>query len=131
MAAAKSLALGAMVVVLLAGGAALAYARWTDPIAEGDRAIADGQMDRALAAFARAEARFDRVPAAKQLFAGEYQRVIANELWSLYRLARYDETLEKADRAPDGAAPHLWSGCAFFQKAAAEEKPEARLGWMS
>ncbi len=58
-------------------------------------------------------------------------RVIENELWVLYRLGRYDETIEKADRAPDGSAPHFWSGCAFFEKAVAEEKPEARLGWMS
>jgi len=35
------------------------------------------------------------------------------------------------DRAPGGAMPHFWSGCAFFAKALAEEKPEARLGWMS
>src|SRR5262249_11703055 len=122
MAAAKALALGAMVVVLLAGGAALAYARWTVAIADGDQAIADGRVDAALAAFASAEGRFDRLPAARQLFVGEYHRVIENELWALYRLGRYDEAIEKADRAPDGAAPHFWSGCAFFQKAVAEQK---------
>ena len=119
------------ILMVLAGGAALAYARWTAPIAEGDRAIADGQLDRALAAYARAEARFDRVAPAKQLFASDYQRVVENELWALYRLGRYDDAIEKADRSPDGAAPHLWSGCAFFEKALGEEKPEARLGWMS
>ena len=27
--------------------------------------------------------------------------------------------------------PHFWSGCALFEKARAEEKPEARLSWMS
>src|SRR5205814_4834534 len=42
------------ILMVLAGGAALAYARWTAPIAEGDRAVADGQLDRALAAYARA-----------------------------------------------------------------------------
>jgi len=131
MAAVKSLALGAMILVLLAGGAALAYARWTGPIAEGDRASADGRVEQALAAYAHAEGRFDRLGAAKQMFAGDYTRVIDNELWALYRLGRYDDTIEKADRAPDGAQPHFWSGCAFFEKARAEDKPEARLGWMS
>src|SRR6266852_6227250 len=59
-AAVKSIALGATVLVLLAGGAALAYARWTGPVAEADRAIADGQLERALAAYARAEAELRR-----------------------------------------------------------------------
>jgi tetratricopeptide (TPR) repeat protein len=131
MAALKSVAFGVCVLVLLAGAGALAYAQWTDPIAEGDRAIADGQLDRALAAYARAEARFDRLAATKRLFADDYERVIENELWSLYRLGRYDDAIEKADHAPDGAVPHFWSGCALFEKAVAEEKPDTRLGWMS
>jgi tetratricopeptide (TPR) repeat protein len=131
MAAVKSLLLGAMVLVLVAGGAALAYARWTDPIAEGDRAIAGGDIERALAAYGRAEARFDRVGAARQIFADDYAHVIASELWALYRLGRFDDAIEKADRAPDAAQPHWWSGCALFEKARGEEKPEARLGWMT
>jgi len=131
MAAAKSLVYGVAVLMLLGGGAALAYARFTVPVAEGDRAIVERHLDRALAAFSRAEARFDRFTVAKQLFADDYQRFFDNELSTLYRLSRYDEVIEKADRAPDGANPHFWSGCAFFEKAVAEEKPEARLGWMS
>ena len=119
------------ILMVLAGGAALAYARWTAPIAEGDRAVADGQLDRALAAYARAEARFDRLPPARQLFAADYQRVVENELWALYRLGRYDDAIEKADRSPETAAPHFWSGCAFFEKAVAEPQPEARLGWIT
>src|SRR5258708_9012129 len=130
MANVKSLVYGVAMAMLLGGGAALAYARFTAPVAEGDRAIVEGHFDRALAAFSRAEARFDRLTVAKQIFADDYHRVIENELWTLYRLGRYDEAIEKADRAPDGAAPHFWSGCAFFEKAVAEEKPEARLGWM-
>ena len=128
---AKAAASVATILVLLAGGALLAYARWSRPIAEGDRAIADGELDRALAAYARAEARFDSAAPAKQLFDGDYLRVVENQLWALYRLGRYDETVEKADRAPEGAAPHHWSGGAVFEKAVAEEKPDARLGWMT
>jgi tetratricopeptide (TPR) repeat protein len=131
MAAAKTLASGALVLVLLAGGAALAYARWSEATADGDRAVAEGQVDRALAAYARAEARFDRIGAAKQLFADEYDRTIENQLWALYRLGRYDDAIDKADRSPEGALPHFWAGCALFEKAVAEEKPEARIGWMS
>jgi tetratricopeptide (TPR) repeat protein len=131
MATAKSLASGAIVFVLLAGAAAVVYARWTDPIAEGDRAVENAQLDLALAAYARAEARFDRVAAAKQLLTNEYDRTIENQLWALYRLGRYDDLIEKADRSPDGASPHFWAGCALFEKAVAEDQPEARLGWLS
>jgi tetratricopeptide (TPR) repeat protein len=128
--AVKSVA-AVMVLALIAGGAALVYARWTAPVADGDRALADGRLAQALAAYARAEARFDRVAAARQFFAPDYDRVVANQLWILYRLERYDDAIEKADRAPEGAMPHFWSGCAFFAKGRAEESPEARLGWMS
>lgn len=127
----KTIFSGVMVLVLIASGAALAYARWTRPVADADAALAGGQLDRALALYAQAEARFDRFAAAKQLVPSEYARVVENQLWVLYRLERYDEVIDKAERAPDGATAHFWSGCALFAKARAEEKPEPRLGWMS
>ena len=70
----KSIGSAAMVVVFVAGGGALAYARWTRPVAEADRALADDRFEPALAGYARAEARFDQAPAAKPLFAAEYDR---------------------------------------------------------
>ena len=44
---------------------------------------------------------------------------------------RYDEVIDLAQKAPAETSPHFWSACAFFQKASVEEKPEARLGWLS
>jgi tetratricopeptide (TPR) repeat protein len=119
------------VVVLLAGVAMLAYARWTHDIAHADEALAAGRLADALTAYTTAELRFDRTPAARQLFAVEYDRSVANHLWVLYRLKRFDETIDLAARAPVSALPHFWSGCALFQKALVEEKPDARLGWLS
>jgi len=127
----KSIGSALLLLVLAAGGVSLAYARWTAEAAEADTALADGQLERALAGYAAAEARFDRLPAARQLFSADYDRIVANQLWVLYRLGRYDETIDKAERAPEAAAPHFWSGCAFFEKARVEEKPEARLGWLT
>ena len=127
----KTLVSFVAVVALLAGIGGLAYARWTSPIVEGDAAVASGRLDLALASYSTAASRFDRLPALRQMFAGDYQRVVSNEMWALYRLGRFDDTIDLADRAPDGASPHFWSGCAFFEKAAAEEKPEARLGWLT
>jgi tetratricopeptide (TPR) repeat protein len=101
------------------------------PAADGDAALADGRYDEALARYADAEARFDRFAAARELFAGDYSHVMRNRLWILHRLARYDEAIDAAQRTPESALPHFWSGCALFEKARAEEKPEARLGWLT
>lgn len=122
----KSIVLGLMVLVLLVGCTALAYSRWTRPVTEADAALAAGQFDRALRDYAAAEARFDQAPPIKQLFASEYNRLIANQLWLLYRLGRYDETIDKAERAPEGAMPHFWAGMALYHESDAERKQEAR-----
>jgi tetratricopeptide (TPR) repeat protein len=126
-------ALGTLLVILMliCGVSLIAYARWTRGIAEADAALAGGRLEEALAAYERVETRFERTPAARQLFADDYNRAAANRLWALYRLERYDDTIEAAERAPIEAAPHFWSGCAFFEKARAEEKPETRLGWLA
>ena len=127
----RSAGAAAMVLVLLAGCSAIAYAAWMHPAAEGDAALADGRYEQALASYAAAETRFDRLAAAKELFAGDYGHVMANRLWILHRLERYDDAVDTAQRAPESAAPHFWSGCAFFEKARAEEKPDMRLGWLT
>jgi hypothetical protein len=126
----KSFGSAVAVLVLILGATALAYGQWTRALDEGDEALAAGHLDAAIASYAKAEARFDRLPAAKQLFASDYDHAVANELSARYRLGRYDEVIERAERAPESAAPHFWSGCAFFQKATVEEKPDARLGWL-
>jgi len=117
--------------MLASGAGLLAYARWTRAIAEADTALAAGQLEEAAAAYERAETRFELTPAAKQLFNRDYARAAGNRLWALYRLKKYDETIEAAERAPLEASPHFWSGCAFFEKGRAEAQPEARLGWFS
>ena len=127
----KSFGSAVILLMLTAGVLGLAYARWTHAVADADAALANGDLKRALADYAAAEARFDALPAARQLFAAEYNRVVGNELWVLYQLGRFDETIDKADKAPDATSPHFWSACAFFEKGSLEPKPEARLGWFS
>lgn len=120
-----------VVLMLLAGVGLVSYARWTRVITEADTALANDQLEQAVAAYDQAEAQFERTPAARQLFAREYHRLAANRLWALYRLGRYDETIDAAERAPLEAGPHFWAGSAFFQKARVEEKAETRLGWLA
>ncbi len=128
---ARSAAATAMVLVFVAGCAMVAYAQWSGPAAAGDAAVARGRYEDALARYLEAEARFDRIAAAKELFDDDYRHLIASELWLLHRLQRYDDILDKAQRAPERAQPHFWSGCAYFEKARAEEKPDARLAWLT
>ena len=127
---ARSAAAGATVLTLVAGIGALAYGRWTRPAADGDRALAEGRYEQAVTSYAEAEVRFDRFPAARGLFAADYSHVLANQLWILYRLKRYDELVDQAQRAPESSLPHFWTGSAFFEKARAEEKSEPRLAWL-
>jgi tetratricopeptide (TPR) repeat protein len=126
-------AFGTLVVVLMlaCGAGLLGYARWSRVIVEADAALAADRLEEALAAYEQAELRFDRTPAARQLLAREYNRLASNHMWVLYRLGRYDDTIDAAERAPLEAGPHFWSGSAFFQKARTEEKPETRLGWLA
>ena len=127
----RSASSAVMVLLFVAGSAAIGYGRWMRPTAEGDAALADGRYDHALARYADAEARFDRFPAARELFARDYGHVMASQLWVLYHLQRYDDTVDTAQRAPEQALPHFWAGCAFFEKARAESQPDPRLGWLT
>jgi tetratricopeptide (TPR) repeat protein len=120
-----------IVVLLLAAGLALiGYSRWTASVAEGDAALADGRLEQAIAAYTLAEARFDAVPAVRQLTVDEYARVLANHLTALYRLKRFDQVIDLSQRAPAAASPSFWAASAFFQKAMVEPQPDARLGWL-
>jgi tetratricopeptide (TPR) repeat protein len=129
--AATSIGAAACLVLFAAGLGATAYARWTRPIADGDAALANGQTARALAAYGEAEAQFDRLPALRQVAAADYHHAVANQLWLLYRLERYDDLIAKSERAPEDAAPHFWAGLAFFAKAKREVTPGAQLGWLT
>jgi tetratricopeptide (TPR) repeat protein len=119
------------VVLLAAGLTFIGYARWSASLRDADAALAEGRLDQAIAGYQAAESRFDAVPAVKQLAGLEYNRAVDNHLWALYRQKRYDEVIDLAQRAPAESSPHFWSACAFFQKANVEEKPEARLGWLT
>ena len=119
----RSLGSALALLLLLGGAAAIGYARWTRPIDAGDDALAAGRYERALDSYAVAEARFDRIPATRQLFASDYDRVVANDLLARYRLGHYDEVIDRAEHAPDKASPHFWAGCALFEKATTRRSP--------
>ena len=126
-----SIRAGLVAVLLAAGTAALAAAAWTRPVADADAALARQDWDAARDACARAEARFDRVPALRQLFADDYARVVAAQLAIAYRRERYDDVIDKAQTAPDATFPHFWAGLAFLAKGRAATKYDAQLGLLT
>ncbi len=127
----KALGIFLVALLLAVGVTFIAYARWTNTINVADEALADGRIEQAIGAYQTAEARFDSVPAVKQLVAPEYARVLGNHLMALYRIGRNDEVIDLSQRAPVEASPHFWAACALFQKATVEGQPDARLGWLS
>jgi len=119
----------AMVLLLVSGVAMIAYARWTQPIADADAAMAAGDVGRALASYAVAEKRFDALPPLKRLLSFEYDRIIANQLRLLFHTDRNQDTIDKAARAPEGANPHFWAAAACFEQGRVEQDPSARLAY--
>jgi tetratricopeptide (TPR) repeat protein len=120
----------AMVLLFAGGCIVVTYAIWTQPIADADAATDAGDFGRALALYSVAETRFDSLPPLKRLLSLEYDRVVANELWLLDRLERYEEAIDKAARAPDGANPHFWAGAACFKKGRTVRDQSARTAWL-
>jgi len=120
-----------MVVLLVVGCVMVAYARWSHPIAYADAAMVTGDIGPAIDAYAVAEERFDALPPLKWLLPSEYNRVIASQLRLLYYIELYEETIERAARAPADADAHFWAAAACFQMGLLEEEggPSARLAW--
>jgi hypothetical protein len=131
MSARRTLAGALALLLLLGGAAAIACARWLHPVAEADEALAAGDWERARLSYALAEARFDRLPAVRQLLARDYARVVGAQMWIAYHQQRYDEVIDKAQHAPAAAEPHLWSGLAFYAMSRGDGKPDQQFGWLS
>ena len=127
----KHIGTAAAFLLLLVGAGALGYSRWSRPIVEGDSALAAGEFEAAIASYTAMEARFDRIPSTREFFLKDYEHVASNHLFALYRLGRFDEAIEYAQRSPDGASPHFWAGASFFEKAKAEEESDSVLALMT
>lgn len=118
------------VLALVSGVGLVAVSAWSRPLAEGREAADAGRLEQALEYYAAGEARFDRVPVAKQILPAAYHSTVANQLSLQYRLQRYDDLLEKTATSPSIAPVHFWAGSTLFVKARDEEDPEIRLGWL-
>lgn len=121
----------AVILSLIGGCAALAYAAWLEPLSRADAALAAADPDEAVAAYTEADARFRRVPLLQRVLADDHARAVHNQLALLYESGDYDGVITKSEGAPPGATPRFWAGCALFALASREEKPEVRLVLLS
>jgi tetratricopeptide (TPR) repeat protein len=119
------------VLAFVCGLGLLAFAWWTQPLAEAFEAGRAGDGDRALERYAAAESRFATASFTKQALSSAYQAAIANQLQLQYGFGRYDEVIEQAALSPSTAPIHFWAGCALFEKARAEQKRDQRITWLN
>jgi hypothetical protein len=117
-------------LALVSGIALVAIWAWIRPLSDADRAVRAGNLEVALEGYSAAEARFDRLPLVKRLLPAAYEASVANQLWLLYRLRRYDAVLDKVSSAPPSGPAHFWAGCALYEKARTEENPDSRVSWL-
>lgn len=120
-----------LTALFLLGLLAVAYSQWTKPLREAERALARGETEAGLDAYAAAEARYGRFTVTRYLFAAWHADAVYNQLFLLYRAGDYPAVIDKAAIAPPGAAPRFWAGTAFVARALAEQNSEMRLRWVT
>ncbi|MEO5895546.1 MAG: hypothetical protein ABIS06_07585 [Vicinamibacterales bacterium] len=118
-------------LAFLAGATLVVYGRWTRPIVLAAAALDAGNTEGAVAPYTDSARRFRSVALTQRILAPDYSLVAHNQLAALYTLGRYDEVIERAAEAPDGSAPHFWSGCALFKKSVQQTNPDAQLEWLT
>jgi hypothetical protein len=121
-------AAGATMVI---GLVLLVAAWWLRPIAAAERALANGNLERAVEQYSLGRRRVALIPFVQNLVPGFRERLIGNELLLQYALRRYDRILEGRSLEEDGAPEAFWAGCVLFDKALVERDPKARLEIMT
>jgi hypothetical protein len=122
----------AAVATTVTGLSLVCVALWLRPLETAERALANGDLERAVQQYAVGRWRLDRIPFVHDLFPGLDDLATRNELSLQYALRRYDRILEATSTEMVRRPPlSFWAGCALFDKALAELGREARVGLMS
>jgi hypothetical protein len=127
-----SRAVGVAAGIMMAMGLSLVFvAWWLRPITGAERAMANGNLERAVEQYAVGRRRVSLIPFAQDLVPGLHDLLAGNELSLQYALRRYDRILEGRNADTDRASASFWAGCVLFDKALVERVPKARLEMMS
>ncbi len=125
---AMSVAAGTMMVI---GLSLVLVGWWLRPITAAERAMTNGDIERAVGQYALGRRRIDLIPFGQNLVPGLHDLLTGNELSLQYALRRYDRILEGRSAEPDRAPTSFWAGCVLLDKALVELVPKARLEMMS
>jgi hypothetical protein len=127
-----SRAVGLAAAIMMATGLSLVcVAWWVRPITAAERAVADGNLERAVERYAAGRWRLGLIPFTQDLMPKVHDLVAGNELSLQYALRRYDRILDGASGEAPGAPASFWSGCVLVDKALVETDPKVRLDMMS
>ena len=127
-----SRAVGVVAGTMMVIGLLLVFAGWwLRPITAAERAMASGNLERAVEEYALGRRRVDLIPFAQTLVPGLRDLLTDNELSLQYALRRYDRILEGRSSEPDRAPTSFWAGSVLFDKALVELVPRTRLEIMT
>src|SRR5262245_14477562 len=118
-------------IMMAIGVCLVLVAWWLRPITAAERAMTNGNLERAVEQYATGRRRVGLIPFAQDLLPGLQELLAGNELSLQYALRRYDRILEGRQAETDRASASFWAGCVLFDKALAERVPKARLELMS
>jgi len=119
-----------MALSLVCGIGLLSLSIWLRPLAAGEQAFEEGELETGLERFGKAEARFEKFQFMKRLLPESYDASRANQFQILYLLGDLDALLDKPAPNPPIASAHFWVGCALFNRALEETEPDARIAWL-
>jgi len=119
-------------VTLVGGLCVLAAAWWVRPIVVADRALARGDVERAVQQYGLSRGRLDQTLVTRSLFPRLADLVAGNELSLQYSLRRYERILEITAGLETASGPaSFWTGCALYDKALVQSDRDAKLSMMS
>ena len=121
----------AAVTLMAIGVCLVVLGWWVRPVVAGERARANGDLERAVDQYATGRHRLGIIPFVQDVAPGFYDLVLDNELALQYTLRRYDRILESASGDTAHAPASFWAGCVLFDKAIVDPEPKSRLETMS
>jgi hypothetical protein len=114
-------------ISLVLGLLLLGLGWWLTPVSVAERAMANGDLERAVDRYGVGRSRVGWLPFVESLAPGTTDILAGNQLSLQYMLRRYDRILETTGDGTAGFPESFWAGCVLFDKALVETDFKARL----
>lgn len=114
-------------IMMVLGLSFVAVAWWLTPVGVAERAMANGNLERAVDQYGVGRWRVGWIPFVQNLVPGVHDLLAGNELSLQYALRRYDRILENTNDEMTSFPASFWAGCVLFDKSLVETDFKARL----